>query len=115
MYQMTTVDNNNVGGGVLYFNDYNEAYIKNVPNRDCMRSLFYARKSLCQSFMCTGGMGFGFEAISFESVLNPGWYLRHSSFQVVLNKNDNTELFKLDASFFQVQSEESMLSNTLAM
>ena len=65
MYQLTTVARND--GSVLYFNDYNEAYVKQMRNSNCMSSLFYARKSLCQTYECTKQTEGG-ETVSFESV-----------------------------------------------
>ncbi len=41
---------------------------------------------------------------SFESLAHPGYYLRHSGFKMVLSKNDNSALFKKDASFNQVNA-----------
>ena len=40
--------------------------------------------------------------VSFESVNFPGQYLRHASFNLVLNQNDNTSNFKADATFYKV-------------
>ncbi|MFB9328026.1 glycosyl hydrolase 53 family protein [Paenibacillus aurantiacus] len=40
--------------------------------------------------------------ISFESVNNPGYYLRHSSFNLVLEKSNGTTTFNNDASFTRV-------------
>ncbi|MBX9257884.1 AbfB domain-containing protein [Desmonostoc muscorum CCALA 125] len=37
--------------------------------------------------------------ISFESKNNPSYYLRHQGYRVKLNQNDNTDLFKADATF----------------
>ncbi|KAI9163867.1 Extracellular exo-alpha-(1-_5)-L-arabinofuranosidase [Paramyrothecium foliicola] len=43
----------------------------------------------------------GGSTVSFESTSNPGQYLRHYSYQVRLNANDNSAVFKADASFIQ--------------
>jgi hypothetical protein len=40
--------------------------------------------------------------ISFESVNYPGYYIRHSNFELVLNQRVNTSLFNDDATFYQV-------------
>lgn len=40
-------------------------------------------------------------AVSFESVGFPGYYLRHSNFKLVVNKNDGTSVFKNDATFYK--------------
>jgi len=40
--------------------------------------------------------------VSFQSVNFPTMYLRHSYFSLVLNTNDNTSLFKADATFYPV-------------
>jgi hypothetical protein len=39
--------------------------------------------------------------VSFESVNYPGFFLRHQDFRLKLIKNDNSRLFKDDASFFK--------------
>lgn len=39
------------------------------------------------------------DCYSFESVDTPGSYIRHINFQLMLNANDNTKLFKEDATF----------------
>jgi hypothetical protein len=39
--------------------------------------------------------------ISFESVNYPGHYLRHANYMIILNKNDGSELFNKDASFYR--------------
>ncbi|KAF1343531.1 alpha arabinofuranosidase [Delphinella strobiligena] len=39
------------------------------------------------------------DCYSFESVDTPGSYIRHSSFQLLLNANANTKAFKEDATF----------------
>ncbi|MEV3939095.1 AbfB domain-containing protein [Glycomyces sp. NPDC049804] len=39
------------------------------------------------------------EYVSFESVNNPGHYLRHSNFELVLARDDGTALFDRDATF----------------
>jgi hypothetical protein len=41
------------------------------------------------------------DAVSFESVNYPGFFLRHQDFRLKLIKNDNSPLFKDDASFFK--------------
>ncbi|WP_022877456.1 glycoside hydrolase family 43 protein [Microbacterium sp. B19] len=41
-------------------------------------------------------------AVSFESVNIPGYYLRHSNFALVLNQNDNSAQFAADATFTRV-------------
>ena len=41
-------------------------------------------------------------AVSFEAVGFPGYYLRHSAFKLVVNKNDGTSTFKNDATFYKV-------------
>lgn len=40
-------------------------------------------------------------AVSFESVGFPGYYLRHVNFKLVVNKNDSTAAFKNDATFYK--------------
>jgi hypothetical protein len=40
--------------------------------------------------------------VSFESVSMPGRYLRHYFYNVVLAQNDNTAVFKADATFYRV-------------
>ena len=45
----------------------------------------------------------GSTAVSFESAEYPGYYLRHKNFVVVLEKNDGSQQFALDASFKRVQ------------
>ena len=47
----------------------------------------------------TGLAGEG--TISFESVLLPGYFLRHQSFALHLHQNDSSSLFAEDASFFE--------------
>lgn len=42
-------------------------------------------------------------AVSFQSVNNPNYYLRHSNSSVVLNQNDNSDLFKQDATFYKTE------------
>ncbi|MEV0898792.1 AbfB domain-containing protein [Actinoplanes sp. NPDC049802] len=37
--------------------------------------------------------------VSFESVNFPGYYLRHRNFQILLERIDNSELFRQDATF----------------
>ncbi|WP_159441951.1 family 43 glycosylhydrolase [Clostridium sp. Marseille-P2415] len=37
--------------------------------------------------------------VSFQSVSQPGYYLRHSNYDIVLAKNDGTPLFASDATF----------------
>jgi hypothetical protein len=39
--------------------------------------------------------------VSFESVNFPGRYLRHSNFSLVVNANDNSQVFKADATFYK--------------
>lgn len=39
--------------------------------------------------------------ISFQSVSLPNYYLRHSNYNLVLNANDNSALFKADATFYK--------------
>ncbi|WP_243704748.1 glycoside hydrolase family 43 protein [Micromonospora sp. KC723] len=41
-------------------------------------------------------------AVSFQSVNFPNMYLRHSNYALVLNTNDNTSVFKADATFYPV-------------
>ena len=43
--------------------------------------------------------GLAGKCVSLESVNFPGQYLRHQNFWIVLAKNDNTPLFKSDATF----------------
>jgi GH43 family beta-xylosidase len=43
----------------------------------------------------------GGNTVSFESTSNPGQYLRHYSYQLRLNANDNGPNFNADASFIQ--------------
>ena len=43
--------------------------------------------------------GLAGKCISLESVNFPGSYLRHQNFWIVLSKNDNSPLFKEDATF----------------
>ena len=40
--------------------------------------------------------------VSFQSVNFPNMYLRHSFYELVLNTNDNTTVFKADATFYPV-------------
>ena len=40
--------------------------------------------------------------VSFQSVNFPTRYLRHSYYELVLNTNDNTTVFKADATFYPV-------------
>ncbi|GGL18341.1 hypothetical protein Sme01_72280 [Sphaerisporangium melleum] len=40
--------------------------------------------------------------VSFESVNNPGSYLRHSNYAIRLAPNDNTSTFRADATFYRV-------------
>ncbi|HST81820.1 MAG TPA: glycoside hydrolase family 43 protein [Kineosporiaceae bacterium] len=39
--------------------------------------------------------------VSFESVNNPGQFLRHAAFNIVLAPNDNSALFRADATFYR--------------
>jgi hypothetical protein len=40
--------------------------------------------------------------VSFRSVTNTAQYLRHSNFNIVLGTNDNSALFRADATFYKV-------------
>ncbi len=40
--------------------------------------------------------------VSFESVSYPGYYLRHSNYNLVLNQTDGSSIFKADATFYKV-------------
>ncbi|MDI5941411.1 MULTISPECIES: glycoside hydrolase family 43 protein [Micromonospora] len=40
--------------------------------------------------------------VSFESVNQPGRYLRHSNYSMVLAANDNSAIFRADATFYRV-------------
>jgi hypothetical protein len=44
----------------------------------------------------------GSDYVSFESVNNPGYYLRHSNYNIVLAQNDGSSIFKEDATFRKV-------------
>lgn len=44
------------------------------------------------------------DAISFESINYPGYYLRHQNFRLKLQKDDGSELFRLDSTFFKEDS-----------
>mmetsp|Transcript_22827 Transcript_22827/g.52227 ORF Transcript_22827/g.52227 Transcript_22827/m.52227 type:complete len:160 (-) Transcript_22827:244-723(-) len=52
------------------------------------------------SFVARMGLGAGECSVSFESVNFPEYFLRHSYFWMRLDSNDNSDLFKEDASFF---------------
>jgi len=41
------------------------------------------------------------DGVSFQSVNNPNYYLRHFNYSLVLNQNDNSEAFKADATFYK--------------
>jgi hypothetical protein len=41
------------------------------------------------------------DAVSFEAVNYPGFFLRHQDFRLKLMQNDNSPLYKDDASFFK--------------
>ncbi|WP_211241589.1 glycoside hydrolase family 43 protein [Cystobacter fuscus] len=49
----------------------------------------------------TGWVG-GSDSVSFESVNFPGYYLRHSAFEIVLARYDGSAQFRADASFTRV-------------
>jgi len=50
------------------------------------------------TFRAKPGLAFS-GCVSFESINFPGFYLRHQEFRVKLQENDNTPLFKADATF----------------
>lgn len=52
----------------------------------------------CSLFRMTFGLSSG-TCVSFESVERPGHYLRHSNFALRLDKFEDTELFRKDATF----------------
>ncbi|WP_428242906.1 family 43 glycosylhydrolase [Gynuella sp.] len=39
------------------------------------------------------------DCVSFESVYSAGYYLRHYNFELILTKNDNSQVFREDATF----------------
>lgn len=41
--------------------------------------------------------------VSFESANYPGFFIRHSSFRIVVNENDGSDIFKADATFEMVR------------
>jgi len=43
------------------------------------------------------------DCVSFESVNHPGYYLRHYDYKLKIAKNDNTNVFKFDATFKKVR------------
>lgn len=62
--------------------------IATISTKDQQNALFRLRKGLA-----------GGNSVSFESVSNPGQFLRHQGFEIKLQSNDNSDLFKQDASF----------------
>ncbi len=59
---------------------------------------FYARKGFTQKEPYWKGVNDGWE-ISFESSKYPGYYISHSNYNLYLQKDDGSELFKKDATF----------------
>ena len=57
---------------------------------DRLDSAFYVRAGLADA-----------ACISFESKNYPGYYLRHAGFRIRLNQNDNSALYRDDATFCQ--------------
>ena len=43
------------------------------------------------------------KSVSIESYNFPGYFMRHSNFEMVISENDNSETFYKDASFFLVK------------
>ncbi len=60
---------------------------------------FYERPDF--TFRIVQGLAapFNLRAVSFESVNNPGHYLRHQSFRIKLHRRDGSDLFDRDATF----------------
>ena len=52
-----------------------------------------------QQFKIVNGICGVDNSISFESIENPGHFLKHSNFLISLSNEENSEIFKRDASF----------------
>ena len=52
------------------------------------------------SFRKVQGLAGG-SSVSFQSMSDPNWYLRHQGYVFKMHPNDNSELFKKDASFYE--------------
>jgi len=53
------------------------------------------------TFMVRPGLKEQRNSVSYESVNYPGYYLRHKDFRIRIDRNDGTDLFKSDATFFR--------------
>ena len=53
-----------------------------------------------QHFKVVKGLSGHEGSISFESIARPGHFLRHKGYLIFLHKNDTSDLYKNDASFY---------------
>jgi hypothetical protein len=86
--RVVTLESGNFPGLFIRHSNFEVFLTKVESSLDRKDSVFFLRGAL------NGGRG-----ISFESVNFPGRYLRHKGFRLVLETNDKTFLFAMDASF----------------
>lgn len=58
------------------------------------------------TFVVRPGLGDAAGGVSFESTNFPGHFIRHSSFLLRLDKNDGSDLFKADATFYGLSGRD---------
>lgn len=77
-------------------------------------SLAAAPEAAPSRFRVVTGLAAGSEGrVSFESVDQPGAFLRHRSFRLVLHQNDGSQLFADDATFVPVEGLGNSLLTSL--
>ncbi|MCB9304667.1 MAG: AbfB domain-containing protein [Lewinellaceae bacterium] len=90
-----------IGDTTLSFqsSNYPDKYIRHQSSRVKLTDITSTLDRNDASFVVVPSLSGQAGHVSFESVNFPGHYLRHSGFVMYLHKNDNSDLFKKDASF----------------
>ena len=60
---------------------------------------------ILQHFKLVPGLCGVQDSISFESIRYPGYFLRHQNYILKLHKEDSSDLYKKDASFFPIMNK----------
>lgn len=88
-------------GAIVKLNsvNYPKNYVKNAGAEVKIQPLNNAADEEAATFKVVKGLAGCADCISFESLAQPGFYLRHAGWILRQHRNDGSDLFRKDASF----------------